>query len=446
LASFLILVTGQGPHTVLILGAGLAGLAAAHFLSRQGRRVTLLDYPGWQDGYGADASDAAPILFGRHQATWRLLRAVASDTAAQADRMIPLEFRLPDGRIAAYQSPHLPGALQWMTSLFRFHGLAWHDRWRLFSHLEQIWEQAQSLPADLDNRLADEWLASIGQSPEARERVWSPLIQWLTGNTLGRLSAAVFVQQLSTLFLARTMDARLTCLYGSVGNRFIVPIKQALERHGAQILTQTQAPDLRFGPNGVGGVRLHDGTALQAQWYVAALSHRKLLALLPERLLTRYAYFAQLAELETLPEIAVQFTRRSPIRSSRLLLLAGRPFHRLTIAPFETDGISCRLSAIGNPALMELGDDRLSGLGRAELRMLAPEIEREDIRFGGIYRKDEAALSLKPGAALLRPIQQSPVNNLVIAGAWTDTGWPANIESAIVSALRCAEIITGHPA
>jgi len=53
-------------------------------------------------------------------------------------------------------------------------------------------------------------------------------------------------------------------------------------------------------------------------------------------------------------------------------------------------------------------------------------------------------LSLKPGTALRRPIQQSPVPNLFIAGAWTDTGWPPNIESAIVSARRCAEIISGH--
>jgi hypothetical protein len=31
-----------------------------------------------------------------------------------------------------------------------------------------------------------------------------------------------------------------------------------------------------------------------------------------------------------------------------------------------------------------------------------------------------------------------------VAGAWTDTGWPANLESAIVSGERCADIIIGH--
>jgi hypothetical protein len=429
---------------VLILGAGLTGLAAAYFLGQQGYRVTLLDHPAWQDGYGTDTADAAPMLFGCHRKTRSLLRAIEQSGTVQPDATIPLEFRLPDGRVEAYRSTHLPGALQWMTSLFGFHGLAWHDRWKLFSHLEQIWEQAASLPADLDNRIADEWLTSIGQSPEARERIWSPLIQWLTGNALGRLSAAVFVRQLSTVFLGHTMDARLTCLHGSVEDRFIAPMKRAMEKHSATILPQTQIPDLRFGQDSISGIRLFDGSLLRAQWYVAALSHRKLPALLPEHLLTRYAYFAQLGELETLTEIAVQFTCRSTIPSPRLLLLAGRPFHQLTVTSHGHQTLRYRLSAIGHPSLMKLGDGELTALGRTELRTLVQGIEHNALSFDGISRHDQAALSLNPGAALIRPIQQSPMKNLVIAGAWTDTGWPANIESAIVSAMRCAEIIAGR--
>jgi hypothetical protein len=162
--------------------------------------------------------------------------------------------------------------------------------------------------------------------------------------------------------------------------------------------------------------------------------------------LTRYAYFAQISELETLPQTTVQFARRSTTASSRLLLLADRPFHSLTVAPCGAGEIRYRLSAIGNPALMELEDEQLTNLGRAELRLLAPEISQEEIHSVDIDRRSHATLSLKPGAALLRPIQQSPVGNLLIAGAWTDTGWPANLESAIVSAQRCADVIAQRPA
>jgi uncharacterized protein with NAD-binding domain and iron-sulfur cluster len=62
-----------------------------------------------------------------------------------------------------------------------------------------------------------------------------------------------------------------------------------------------------------------------------------------------------------------------------------------------------------------------------------------------VCRDDYAALSLRPGTALLRPLQQSPIQNLLVAGAWTDTRWPATVESTFISARRCVEIITAHP-
>jgi uncharacterized protein with NAD-binding domain and iron-sulfur cluster len=55
-----------------------------------------------------------------------------------------------------------------------------------------------------------------------------------------------------------------------------------------------------------------------------------------------------------------------------------------------------------------------------------------------------AILSLKPGTKLHRPIQRSPIANLLLAGSWTDTGWPPNLESAIVSGNRCAETIASN--
>ncbi|MGQ0665486.1 MAG: FAD-dependent oxidoreductase [Nitrospiraceae bacterium] len=438
-------MTSQSSETILILGAGLTGLAAAYFLAQQGHRATLVDCPSWQDGFQSHPSDAAPMLFGRHRETWRLLAMINGNTAGQLETALPLEFALPDGQVVAYRSAHLPGALQWMMSLFSFHGLAWHDRWTLFSHLEQIWEQSRTLPADLENRVADEWLTSIGQSQHACERIWAPLAHWLTGNALARLSAATFVRLLSTIFLGQAVDARLTQVTGTMGERFITPMRSVLQQRGVQFRPQPHPPVLRFGQNGISGVQLRDGSILEAQSYISALSHQKLLALLPENLLTRYAYFAHLSELETLPEIAVRFTYRTGIQHPRLLLLAGRPFQHLTITALRPYEISCRLSAIGNPALMEVPNDQLLELGYRELQALVPEIEHGERLSGEICRDDQAALALQPGSALLRPIQQSPIKNLLVAGAWTDTGWSANVESAVVSARRCMDIIAGHP-
>lgn len=438
-------MTEPSSHSVLILGAGLAGLATAHHLHQRGYHITLLDHADWLDGFRTDASQPAPIVLGCHQETRRVLRALDREGSSETDRTIPLEFRLPDGRIAPYQSAHLPGAFQWMMSLFSFHGLSWQDRWRLFSHVEQIWEQAQTLPADLENRTADEWLTATGQSPEAREWIWDPLAQWLTGNALARLSAATFIHLLSTVFLRDASDARLTHLAGSVDHRFIAPMKQRFHRSHVRIVSLTHRPTLQFGQTGVSEVRLHDDTRLRANRYVIALSYQNLLQLLPERLLTRYAYFAQITELKSLSEVVIQVTCPVTKQQPRLLLLPGRPFHQLTSTSLESGEIAYRLSAVGN-TLTELNDEQLIDAAQTEMRELFSGTARKDVIVRAVFREHHAALLLTPGVSRLRPLQQSPIQNLFVAGSWTDTGWPANLESALVSAHRCAELITGHSA
>jgi len=438
-------VTPPASQTVLILGAGLAGLTVAYHLRRENYHVTLLDHPEWRDGFWLNPSDPVPVLLGCYRESHRLLHTLGRQASPGPDQPVPLEFRLSDGRHVSYQSARLPGAFQWMMSLFSFQGLAWQDRWRLFSHVEQIWEQAQTLPADLENRTADEWLTATGQSLEARERIWGRLAHWLTGNDLARLSAAAFVQLLSTVFLSEASDARLTSVSGSIEERFLVPMKQSLPQDRMEFRTLTNSPWLRFDENRMRDVRLHDGTTLHAQWYILALPHQQLRALLPERLLTRWAYFAHMTDLTDLGELVVRLKWRSSAELPRLVLLTGHPFYQLTVTQAGPGEIVCRLSATAT-TLENVNDDQVRHTAIAELLRVFPNMGPEDVLTQEIIQEPRATLSLVPGTARLRPLQQSPIQNMLIAGAWTDTGWPANLESALVSAQRCSESVTGRSA
>ncbi|MBS0151649.1 MAG: FAD-dependent oxidoreductase [Nitrospira sp.] len=443
MAPLTILVTAPSSQTVLIVGAGLAGLATAYQLHQQGYQVTLLEYSDWLDGFRTNASDPTSITLGCHHETKRVLQKLTHAQHPGSDRTIPLEFRLPTGQTVPYQSARLPGALQWMMSVFGFHGLSWHDRWRLFSHVEQIWEQAETLPADLENRTADEWLTAIGQSAEARERIWAPLAQWLTGNALPRLSAATFVHILSIVFLRDASDARLTYHSGAIDQRLLTPLKEILREGNVRFIPLAQPPHIRFGQDGIQDIRLPDGTTLQADWYISALSYQSLLRLLPERFLTRYAYFAHLTELQSLSEIVVELTIQSTNQQPRLLLLDGKPFHHVTRSPIGAREVVVRFTGTES-ALMELGENQVISAAQAKMTTVFPDLSMSDITSRQVFRENHATLLLAPGTARLRPLQQSPVKNLLVAGAWTDTTWPPNVESALVSARRCADIVIGH--
>jgi uncharacterized protein with NAD-binding domain and iron-sulfur cluster len=326
-------------------------------------------------------------------------------------------------------------------NLLRFAGIPWKERWRLASWVEQLWEGDERLPSDLEQRPADEWLASIGQSAQTRHVVWNPLAQWLTGNDLSTMSADAFVTSMRPLFLSTRSDSRISVVQDSLQTCFVQPITETLTQAGATILRNTEATQLRYERDCISGVLLRDGSLLQADWYVTALPPQQLTPLLPERWLTRYAYFQQLAELLSVDGIIIHVHAEQPCATPRLVLLNDTSFHSVLATMATPDRTSFSLSTTDSQFAQARPDSNLDiaipDLLRS-LGLLMPESRIASTRRRTI---PGAILSLRPGTKLHRPIQRSPIANLLVVGAWTDTGWPPNLESAIVSGNRCADAI-----
>lgn len=424
--------------SVVVLGTTLASLVAAYQLARQGYQLTLIEHPSW-----ADELPAPEHILGCHRETHTLLRSFPGLEPAARAPGIPLEFYLPDGRIVSYRPTTLPGSLHWIAGLVRFRGLSWNDRWQLLSYLERIWERELTIPTTLDHRTADAWLAAIGQSQPARDNIWAPLVRFLTGNALTDLSAASCARVLAPAFLTDAHASRCTRLSSSQIQRLHRQLTDALSQLGTQVLVQTDLPHIQFGRHRIEHLRLCDGQIIQATWFLSGIPHHALLRLLPDRLLTRYGYFSQLSELTDLPGLSVQLTESAPETMARIVLLPGQTFQSVTVSAADPSTALYELSAVGDLPFIERTEADLVTLARQEIQRLFPEVRATGLHPTAIQRRPRAALSLKSGATILRPIQQSPVQNLLIAGSWTDTGWPANSESAVVSARRCLEIITG---
>jgi hypothetical protein len=175
------------------------------------------------------------------------------------------------------------------------------------------------------------------------------------------------------------------------------------------------------------------------------------MALLPEDILTRFGYFQQLGGLRDLPGLAVQLRVADPLPSPRLFLLGPHLYHWMTCRPvMEGRRPSSLISFVATGSTLP---DHVSAgfLEQTAIELMTQAFglkARPAIVQVEIHRVPRACLSLKPGTAALRPLQQSPLTDLFIAGAWTDTGLPATLESAIVSGHRCADAIltaSAHP-
>src|SRR5574342_9396 len=104
LAAFPIRVTSINPQSVIVIGAGPAGLTTAYRLASLGYRVTLL-YQSKTIGEHFRCEDDAPLsILGCHKATWTLLYALGVLPMPPVFMEASLEFLVPDGMLARY--PH----------------------------------------------------------------------------------------------------------------------------------------------------------------------------------------------------------------------------------------------------------------------------------------------------------------------------------------------------
>jgi uncharacterized protein with NAD-binding domain and iron-sulfur cluster len=62
-----------------------------------------------------------------------------------------------------------------------------------------------------------------------------------------------------------------------------------------------------------------------------------------------------------------------------------------------------------------------------------------------VTRERQATFDPAPGQAAFRPPQRTAAPGLALAGAWTDTGWPATMEGAVRSGNAAAAALSAAP-
>ena len=101
---------------------------------------------------------------------------------------------------------------------------------------------------------------------------------------------------------------------------------------------------------------------------------------------------------------------------------------------FEED-TSHSAVASGADEVMTIPNDELIALALRDLRDAVPDARAAKVHRAFVVRERRATFSLAPGQPP-RPGTRTNVGRLFLAGDWIDTGLPATIEGAALSAPR----------
>lgn len=427
---------------VTIIGAGVAGLAAAVAAVQRGHRVTILEARRFAGGRAYAFCDPATqqtldngqhLLMGCYQSTFEYLRTIGSAAQVEQCGTFDVTFRRADGSAPRLQCPPWPAPLHFAAGLWKMAGFSRGDLFRLGVGALPLMRMRPEVIAAYDNISVAQWLDTLGQSAVARKLFWEPLCLAVMNDTLDRASVAPLLAILREGLFNRAVPQGLAFPRASLSALFVDPALAWLAGRGARIDLGVGVDALTLQNDRIGCIRTMRGDTLPIEQIVCALSPRELLALLQRSGLAAAAPWSALAAWDTVPIVSVHLWYDRAILADRMVGLLDSPFDWV----FPKDDISgahcVALVASAARDVAELPRAELLALAQCEVARFFPVARDATLRHAQMTKELHATVSLTPGSAARRLGPATPYANCWLAGDWTNTGLPATIESAIRS-------------
>jgi squalene-associated FAD-dependent desaturase len=413
--------------SVLIAGGGLAGLAAAAALGR--------------DGWQVDLFEARPFLGGR--ATSYPVPGGGEEVAETIDNCQHILLRCcvnlldfyqrlgvrerirfhrefffiePGGRISVLKRGRLPAPLHFTGAFMGLKCLDLADKIAIGRALLAI-RRERTRRTDLDRISMLDWLLQKRQTPRAIDRFWRQILVSAINEDLDRMAAVHGFQVFWLGFLKSADGYEMGIPSIPLGELYSPEVWRCLPNVRLHLRSQVEKID------GAGFVL--EGKQITADQYISALPFERM-------------------ESVGLPAPKLQ---HSPITGIHLW------FDReVTTLPHATlldrtiqwvfnkqGGKYLQLVVSASRDLTALSRSEIIDMAVGDLRLFFPRVLDAKLLKAHVVKEQRATFSAAPDTEALRPQAATAEPNLHLAGDWTSSGWPATMEGAVRSGYRAAE-------
>lgn len=448
-------------NRVAVVGGGLAGITAALACADAGCAVTLLEAKPRLGGLtysfrrGDLDIDNGQHVFLRCCTAYRSLLdrlGVTELTVLQERLDIPV-LSTWDGQRARLRRARLPAPWHLGPALLRYGPLSVNRgavggliaKLRAARAAFALRRVDRADPAT-DGRSFGEWLRGYGQDSRAVAALWD-LIGTATLNAHAddaSLALAAMVFQVGLLDDAGAADIGWSRV--PLGRLHGEAAQLRLAEAGVAVRTGTRVSRLdRAGDGWLVGT---GGEEFRADQVVVAVPPAAAEALLPPGAVPAATGWA--ARLGDAPIINVHIVLSERVLAEPFVAVVGSPvqwvFDRTESAGLGS-GQYLALSISAAEAYIDAPVARLRAEFLPELTRVLPAIDGVELVDFFVSRERAATFRPTPGQAALRPPTATGLDGLYLAGAWTDTGWPATMEGAVRSGYTAARaaLAAAHP-
>ena len=446
------------PPTIII-GGGLAGLAAALRLADAGHGVTLVETRKRLGGRATSFLDPD---------TGQLLDNCQHVLMGACTNLLDLYHRLGVAdRLAWHNAYHfidaagrrdtlhrddLPAPLHMLVSLLGFVSLTWAEKWAILRAMAAIMQVTPATRRHLAGQSFARFLATLEPPAGAVDKFFAPIVTSACNETPDRVAASVAIHVFQQGFLQHADACAMALpagplleLYDKAGPR--------IEAAGGRVMLGAGAAGFDYHAGRVTALRLADGSTLAGEHFIAAVPHDRLARLVTDAMVADDDRLARLDQLEVSPIIGIHLF----LRRDDGLPVMDLPHAALTQSPLQwifnksVDGQAGDASLAGAEHLhgvisaahdwVHRSADDILAMALAEVRQTQPAARDARLIHGRVIKEKRATFSAAPGTHRLRPAATGAIANLILAGDWVDTGWPATMEGAVRSGYRAAAVV-----
>jgi squalene-associated FAD-dependent desaturase len=453
----------------VVIGGGLAGITAAITLREAGIGVTLLEARPRLGGATSSFSrgeltvDTGQHVFLRCCTSYReLLGQLGVTGSATLQDRFDVTVLSP-GRRARLRRSALPAPLHLSRALIGYRFLSLPERLRVGRAALALRGTDPAQPG-LDAQRLGDWLGARGQNERARRKLWDLFIVSSLNIDGDGASASLAAYVLKTALLSDSGAADIGVPAAPLGDLHGQAAARVLDRLGAQVRLGTKAAAVErapaggfrvrvtSGPDGAGATRAEAAGATRAEGTGGdggeVIEADGVVLAVPAGPAARLAGAAGVAGAARWDDLGT-----SPIVNVHVIY-----DRRVTELPFA--------AALDSPVQWVFDKTRTSGLRAGQylaislsaadgyvdvptatlrerflpaLEELFPAAAAARVTDFFVTRERRATFRQAPGCGALRPGAATSLPGLLLAGAWTDTGWPDTMEGAVRSGRTAAQ-------
>jgi squalene-associated FAD-dependent desaturase len=445
--------------SVIVIGGGLAGLAAGVALADSGWRVRLFEQRPFLGGRatsyvlpdGEHVDNCQHVTLGCCTNLEDFYKRVgAAGKIKFFDRLLFLD---PQGRHGEMKAGFLPAPFHLTGSFAAFAPLNLLDKLSIARAMLDILK-SQGKPPDLNENGGIsmlEWLRRRRQTKRAIARFWRVVLVSALDEELDRTDARFGVDVFWKAFLSNSSGYRMGVPAVPLANLYD-GCKSEIERRGGEVILRAPVRGLKMESGELAGIRFDAAREETADAYVFAVPHTALAELLPESVKQSDPALANLDKIKVAPIIGVHFWfDRAVMREPFVTLLDTITQWIFNKTALYADSNANEKSAAAGQYLqlvisasydlLEKPRQEIIDLCLADLRQALPAARNAELVKATVIKEAAATFSPEPGVDRWRPKQNTVIPRLFLAGDWTATGWPATMEGAVRSGYLAAEAL-----